>query len=434
MTSLGTKIRLRRQELGLSQQKLLDGEYSEAYLSRVERDQMQPSQDFLVYLAEQLGLPLTDLLEEIPGKSEAGAKYSKEEQEWILSNAATALQSKEYTKVKELLKQLDIRELSGALLAQYYYITGELEIEQNDFRAAESDLKHSLELYAEYPRVTAFDLEKVHYSLGKLYYRQNNHAAAIKEHLHCLTAIHKEEITDRYFALQVYSSLANEYHALGDNDKALPLYLDASKIAQEAQNVSGLARIYWGLALTYRSTHNMNAAKLYLDKSAVLYESLAELNLASTVKGILGITMVERREYAQAEEALQTALSIAQQLADGSLIAKSYTNLAYLKLSQKQFEAAEHYANLGIEKAREGQELLQVSQALAQLGDVKVEQGDYDAAFKIFEEALETVEKTEALEYIKRIIFRYATALEKAGQILPAMQMYKKSYEYQVKK
>lgn len=433
MASLGTKIRLRRQELGLSQQKLLAGGYSEAYLSRVERDQMQPSQDFLMYLAEQLGLPITDLIEEISDKADASGKYSKEEQEWVLNNAATALQKKEYAKVQDFLGQLDARELSGGLLAQYYYILGDLEVEQKDFRAAESDLKQALVLYGEYPRATTFDLGKVRYSLGKLYYRQNNHDAAIREHRLCREAILNGEITDHYFKLQVYYSLANEHHATGDNDLALSFYQEASKIADKAENISELAGIYWGLALTYRSTNNMSAAKLYLDKSAVLYESLAELELASTVKGILGIAMVERQEYAQAEEALQTALHIAQQLADSSLIAKSYTNLAYLKLAQREFESAEQYAKLGIEKASEGQQLLQASQALAQLADVKVAQGDFEEAFKFFEEALQTVEKTGALEYIKRIFFRYATALEKAGEILQAMQMYKKSSEYQIK-
>src|SRR5689334_9992773 len=61
--SLGAKIRKLRINLGFNQQELVAGRYSEAYLSRVERGQMTPSEDFLIYLADRLQVTINSLVE-----------------------------------------------------------------------------------------------------------------------------------------------------------------------------------------------------------------------------------------------------------------------------------------------------------------------------------------------------------------------------------
>lgn len=61
---LGEKLRLARQESGLSQRQLCGGEITRNMLSQIEHGTARPSMDTLTYLACQLGKPVSYFLEE----------------------------------------------------------------------------------------------------------------------------------------------------------------------------------------------------------------------------------------------------------------------------------------------------------------------------------------------------------------------------------
>ncbi len=67
-----------------------------------------------------------------------------------------------------------------------------------------------------------------------------------------------------------------------------------------------------------------------------------------------------------------------------------------------------------------------------QLAKIKVFLEQPEEAQSLLEEAVRQMEQTESSEYLRRIFFEFANALEKKGLLRDAYQMLKKAYKYQV--
>jgi tetratricopeptide (TPR) repeat protein len=429
--TLGAKIRAKRLEQGFNQQDLLAGRYSEAYLSRVERDKLTPSEDFLDYLAKRLHVPMQDLIKDTSLAQHYETQASAEMQEFELKNAEVALLAGNTSDAKKYLFKIKVKELAPASQAYYYYLLGKAEMELGDNGAALPDLQNSLKLYeAINPKIPELELERVRHLIGLVYYRQNNYTLALEYHQHCHEAIQEGRIVERYFRFQVYFSLANDFQGLGKYTQAMELYKEAVKLADDIVDMQRLASAYWGLALALRSKGNLGQAMLYLDKSAILYESIHELKLASTVKGILGVIQVDEQRFDQAEKSLETSLEIASKLDDNESVAKALVNLAYLRYSQKNLSEADKLASEGVEKLHALQNQLSLGQGLAQLADIKLAEGQIEECLKCYQEAIALLEAVKAGDFLTRIYIRYAGALEKSGNITEAIAVYHKAFNY----
>ena len=92
---LGEKIRLARQEAGLSQRQLCGERITRNMLSQIEHGTARPSMDTLRYLAERLGKPISFLLEE-------QAVVSPNQH--IMEQARLAWQEERFADVRDALK------------------------------------------------------------------------------------------------------------------------------------------------------------------------------------------------------------------------------------------------------------------------------------------------------------------------------------------
>lgn len=63
---IGSRIRERREELGLTQEELAGNEYSKSYISQVERGHTWPSLHALQYIARRLQCPIEWFVAETP--------------------------------------------------------------------------------------------------------------------------------------------------------------------------------------------------------------------------------------------------------------------------------------------------------------------------------------------------------------------------------
>lgn len=67
---IGSRIRQRRKELGITQEELAGSEYTKSFISQVEKGQTWPSLPALAYIAQRLGRPIEWFVaEEIPNPS-----------------------------------------------------------------------------------------------------------------------------------------------------------------------------------------------------------------------------------------------------------------------------------------------------------------------------------------------------------------------------
>lgn len=356
---------------------------------------------------------------------------SREIIELELLSAAKALQASHFEMAKAYLDKLNPEQLSLVLLPRYYALSGEAKIGLGDYEDALLDLEQSLQLYERKGRAPTLEAERVRNWLGLAYYYLNKHQLAVEQHQLCLKAIQRGWIDDLHFTMQVYCNLANENHHLGNHQEALEQYRKALQLADNGEDKSALAAIYWGLGLAYRSIDNLATAKLYLHKSSDLYQQLGELNRAGTVKTNLGLALVDRKEFIEAEEALQSALQLAQASKDVTALGTAYGNLAHLYKVQKDLGRAEQNALLAVDLLRRANNKVLLGQALGELAEIKIMSEATESGFDLFEEAVTVLEQTESTEYLKKICFRYANALEKNGNLPESIKYFKRAYYYQ---
>lgn len=429
-SSVGSKIRNWRNLRGLSQQELLADRYSESYLSKVERGQMHASDDFLAYVASRLGLTVDELINEIPSFSNE-KRLSRDAQELSLLNCEVALQTNQVEAAKEFLREITPEHLPTALLAEYYYMLGRIESQQEDYEAALLDLEQSLKLFESDPKIYPLKVEQVRDAIGLTYYQRGNYLVALRYHKRCMQAVESGAVEDNLFKIKLYFNLASESRFIGELEDSFNYYKEAEKVAASVEELGQQAQAFWGLSKNYRAKDDIEMARMFLDKSATLYQSLEELKLACSVKGVLGTTLLERGELEQAETTFRSALAIAQRTQDKRSLWSAYLNLANLYNKKSQLDLAEQNARLSINSIEGLNDEMLLGQSLAQLGEIRLAQGADEEGLNLFDQAVEKLQASQALDYLQHVTYRYATALEKLNRIEAAMKMYRLAFEYQ---
>lgn len=356
---------------------------------------------------------------------------SREMLEYELMNAHVALQTNQFEKAQSFLDKLKNERLPVTLLPRYYALCGEAKIGLRLYEEALVDFEQSLQLFERKGRTPTLEIERVRNWLGLAYYYLNKYQLAIEQHERCLKAIQRGWIEDKRFKMKIYTNLANEYHHLGNHQETLQLYREAIKLAEGGEDNSALAGIYWGLGLTYRSIDNLAMAKLYLDKSADLYQQLGELDQAGRVRTMLGLALVNRKEFSEAEVALKSALQLGLESKDEAAQGTAYANLAFLYREQRDLVRAEQNARRALEILHSLDDKVLLGQALGELAEIKILQEAISEGLALFEQAIAILEQTESSEYLKKLCFRYASTLEKIGNLREAVKMFKRAYYYQ---
>lgn len=285
-------------------------------------------------------------------------------------------------------------------------------------------------LYEADPKTAPIEIERVRNWIGLGYYRQGKYRLAIEQHERCLQAVLQGRVTHDRFIMNIYTNLGHEYGYIDKDDEAIEYYRKAADIAKETDESKELANIYWGIGMAYQRQKNLDRAKLYLGMSTNLYKDLEIWNEAGNTLGLLGLVMIDKKEYAEAETTLKEGLEVAQKAHNSTGLSVSYNNLAYLYYQQSKLDDAEQNAEKSLKEARKIKDNSLVGQALAQLGEIRIAKGEVEGGIKAFDDAVIALEKVHATFYLQKICYRYADALEKLGKLAEAMKMYRKAYEY----
>ena len=437
-TSLGSKIRTWRKLRGLSQSELLAERFSNTYLSKVEHGQMRPSKDFLAYVAARLGLTVEELSTEetlvSPTLRDTShpEKVSRESQELLLLEARVSLSNNQPQAAKAFLARLVADQLPTFSLANYYAVSGQLELEQKHFDTAILALEQALKLFETEPQVKPLEVEQIRYTVGLTHYQRGNLLLALQEQKRCLRPVEAGVITDPVFLAKLYYTLAEINQALNEREQAFPYYKEAARYAAQSESLNEQAGVAWSSGLAYQERGDLTLAKAYLNKSSILYESIKSLQNASKVKGTLGRILVERGEYEAAEVMLSAALQTALQSEAAETMWSAYSNLAYLYLAQGKLDLAKQSVQLSIERSRRAGNDLLFGQSLAQEAEIRLAQGNTQEALSLFDQAEKLLEKSgDAAQYLSNFYYLYAFTLEKLGEAEAAMRMYRKAFEYQ---
>jgi tetratricopeptide (TPR) repeat protein len=275
-------------------------------------------------------------------------------------------------------------------------------------------------------------IERSRNLLGKAYFLLYNYTLAMENHQRCYNAIENGQIMDPVFALDVYNNLAGDYFRHGDLEKSVEFYHRAlATLDGLNRDAQSFARKYMEIGQNYKALGKLSIAREYMVRSLAVYEMCDEQRLEGLSHQRLGKTMEKQNDLGGAEREYRQAIEIEQALDDAVASSICHTSLAELLLRQHKLPEAEQEAQLALTFARRGEDAQTQGQALIALAQIRHQNKDYAGADKLFQQALDLLDTSQAHELAASAYFRYANLLEQRNEVQRSLSAIKKAYEHQ---
>lgn len=435
---VGTNIREVRTKLGLTQAQLAAPEFSISYISAIERGKIRPSLKALSILAKRLDVPLTFLLEGSPaGAAEARAVgYSPADSgpdqriEVDLLQADVLIQQEQYQEAAELLAPMQPERITTDQVYRLFLLRGQIHLGLQEYQEAVVDLRAAVTQGEGLNDIES--IERARNLLGKAYFLLYNYTLAMENHLRSNTATENGQINDPIFSLDVYNNLANDYFRHGDLEKAVTFYHKALETLEGMNRDSrSFAEKYMEIGQRYKSVGKLTLARDYMMRSLALYEMRDEQRLVGLTHQHLGKTLEKQNDLDSAENEYREAITIEEGLEDDVSASICHTSLAELLLKRGRMEEAEREAQQALEHAKASQDVVTQGQALMALGQIRHDAKDYTSADKLFTEALDLLDASNAHEIAAGAYSRFANLLEQRGEVQRSLSAFKKAFEHQ---
>lgn len=451
--SLGTRVRLARKRLGLSQQELAGPEYVASYISAIERDKIHPSLKALQLIATRLHEPVEYFLYGGYGSgaladSEPNANPTSFSTETSLaaalrddlleaqvlveraSDSPSASDKEDLAKAAKILSGIPLHQLAEYDRAQLLFIAGRMYTKEGDQETARAKLEEALPL-ANKTEQTVLSVE-IRNQLGNLYYLRRQVDQALPYHRACWEAVQDNPNGfDPILRLNILTNLANDFTAQSKQNEAIATFQDALKFEEEANQPKTRANIYWNLATAHRERRDLVRARVYSTLALELYQELNQRRKLLRLSADMGGLLADMGRESEAEKVLTKAVAVGQE--DNSLVgtdlALTYTSLAWLRVRQNRLDEAKELSNKAVKEAREVHDKMAEGKALKLAAEIATLLDNRKDARKYFVDAIKLLEAIN-LPYLLSDVYKgYSEALEKWGELDQAVLYLKKAYE-----
>jgi tetratricopeptide (TPR) repeat protein len=422
----------------MTQAQLAAPEFSISYISAIERGKIRPSLKALSILARRLDVPLTFLLEGSPsGAAEARAVgYSPtdagpdQKVDVDLLQASVLVQQGAFDDAELLLLPIQPERVTTDQAYRLYLLRGEVHFGAGEYQEAVVDLRTAVS-QGESLNDSEY-VERARNLLGKAYFALYNYTLALENHLKCNAAIEAGQIADPFFALDVYSNLANDYFRHSDLEQAITFYHRALEMLDTMERDSkSFASKYMHVSQHYKAAGKMVMARDYAVRSLAIYQMRNEQRLVGLTHQRLGKTLERQNNLDDAEQEYRKAIAIERDLNDEVAASTCLTSLAELLLKRGNIDEAEQQAQDALQFARVSDDAQAQGQVLMALAQISHQKGDFDAADQYFTQALRLLDDSNAHEVAATAYFRYANLLEERGEVQRSLTAIKKAYEHQ---
>ncbi|HEY7347864.1 MAG TPA: tetratricopeptide repeat protein [Ktedonobacterales bacterium] len=444
---IGERVRQARIAANMTQQELAGETYSKSYISAVERGKMTPSFQALRILADRLGRSLSFFFGEgeaplgTPAESGAatgvlpdGERQRREERaKQMLKEAEEWLVKSQPDKALEALHvsaDAPPADLPTYEQPRWYRLAGWASLLARKFPEAINWLESGLGLVetlrTQAPSAQKAQLgemaERMRELLGGCYYDQGQPARALEHHLQCLIAITDGVVTDPELKLLIYKALGNDNMVLGRHDEAILFYQRACKLAEDMNEPRQRGLAYWGLGLTYKASGDLFRAKNAFGEALSIFGELEDTLLTSRLHAVLGVVLIELKEYKAAEQHLRLALEAAERINDAYARQVALGNVAILRLAQSNPDEAIKAAQEGLSAVSQSKDPRIEGQIYQTLAEAYEARQDVSAAGQAYKDAITTLAQTEDGEFIGRVHDRYGSFLASQGRFEEAYE------------
>ena len=264
--------------------------------------------------------------------------------------------------------------------------------------------------------------ERLRCALGVCEAAQGQVEQAAERHQQGWATIQAEPVIDTSLLLPLALAFGQDMLALGRSEEAQPLYAATQPFLEENESLHAQAASAWERAQAYKARGQWRQATRSLQRAMTGWALLDARQQVAQVQTLKGSALLQRKDYAGAEQTLRQGLERAGQTGDAQTRGEALHTLAQLFLEQGN--AAQALASA--EEAR---------QVAAQRGDPRAQgqvslilaaaaeaQGQMEAAETAYKDALKALEQTTYSALRSEVHERY-------GQFLQRQQRYEEAFQ-----
>jgi tetratricopeptide (TPR) repeat protein len=271
---------------------------------------------------------------------------------------------------------------------------------------------------------------------------------ALEQHLVCWQSIRNLVTKDHNLYVSVSRNLANDYSALNEPDRAIDLYEEMLPAMQDLNDLEQQAEALCKIAIAYEANKDWLRAKQYGSWALCIYEAADSRAEAGYFCLKLANIHTSREQYGDALELLNKAERLV--MGTGNHAVMSYLHRAYADLARRQgdYERGIQHAKQSIALAQSYKEATQsddsranvlsrqdptslYAEALHIAALIEEDQGNKEAADRLFEQALALLH-TGGFEEVRHALnLSYAIVLQARGDLEKAVSFYRRAAELQ---
>ena len=221
--------------------------------------------------------------------------------------------------------------------------------------------------------------------------------------------------------------LATVYSVNREWSKAISFYEKAIEAAGSMYDLGKLAKIYGGLAWSYRESGQLDAAAKYASRSVALLEVLRDQVSLARAENELGLLLLARGDHGAAHEHQGRSLQLTTET--HMEVGRSHVllSLCELSLSESNLEHARRFAEQALELSERLVEPANIAESHMWLGRVAAGEGDADMTDREFAIAMRLMGEAGYHERLVRCHSIYAEVLEGRGDMDKAYEYMKKA-------
>lgn len=402
--TIGQKVRQLRLERGLSQDELAGGRYSKAYISALELGRLRPSANALIFLANQLDVPLARLL------ADDSVELQEERNLLRLAEARYNLLCRDYVAARTSLGQIDRSLLYTPQRETLRLLEAELALGEGQPGAALRLLEGSKQISRSQPEIIvaqALLSARAHLLLGSL-------SAAKEAADRGLAALRQAGVKHLHLELAMLLTLM-QIMTITNPAAALTLEPDIARVAAQATNPIIAAQVRREMA-SATSGWDRQAEREQLDYATGLAELDANRRLAQSAATALAQLSHAAGDDVAAAHYHRQALKYARMSGNPAQLAAAAIPMAIYHLDSGQLDEAalalseaEAAAHLDVDGVLVGKTLLTQAR-------LRAARGEEQAASATFERAIAALTIAPDSKALGDAYYHYAQALRSWGR------------------
>ncbi len=405
---IGERLRRARLRAQLTQAELAKGRYTSAYISALERGLAKPSMAALSFIAERLGLPVTDFLAE----DQLGPSRLEADIELASGNWQEALD-----RYQSLLETVSERPSRAGVLRGMAEALCRLDRGQEAIApAAESaELFVGLEQRA--------DAAWSKYWLSNALYQTETAAEARSLLQELLDQLRTGLQVAPDFRFRVLTALAHVEASDGQSGRALS-YMEEARALSAGVDLRQRAAFMSGLALQYRQNGDLERSLRAGMESLGLYRAMEAGLERASLENNLALTYLQLGSLSRATEHVQHAREQAERHGDNAMLSHITETEAQIAWAGGDVARAEEYLTAALAAAEAGGFHAVKSSAFLTRARIAQQRSDHVAACTAYESALEVLRDRGPKTRLREVLAEYAGILSGRGELAEANRLY----------